>query len=99
MNCSNKLDIVSVSDKIAITLIYNCKSYAFFRETGCKIAEIEPIYRSVDDKVEFLTKTLDIILNRIMSNLFVVVPVIASIWRYYSSDYSNEAFLQIYPAM
>lgn len=60
--------------------------------------DIEVIYQNVNNQVETLTKRLDVIMKRIMVPLFILFPVSVSIWKYNSSDYSNEAFIQIYPA-
>lgn len=64
----------------------------------CGDSNIENIYKNTNQNVENMAKFLDVFISRILVSLSIILPVIASVYKYVSSDYSNKAFLQIYPA-
>lgn len=66
---------------------------------GIENPAIKEIYRKVIDRIENLTNFLRIAVVQVMSNFYIFVSVSATIYKYISSNYSNEYFQQIYPAV
>lgn len=66
---------------------------------GCKQnAATETIYRNIDFKVVTFMKLFRVIYNKILIPLFIITPIVISVTNYIASGYSNESFLQIFPA-
>lgn len=55
------------------------------------------IYENTKANIEWMTKNLFFIV-RIFALLYIFVPVIVSFFKYITSGFSNESFLQAYPA-
>lgn len=60
---------------------------------------MRPIYEKTNKQTENVSKILYFILVYVLSVVFTQLPVIISIYKYISSDFSGEALRLIYPAM
>lgn len=66
---------------------------------GCKQnTATETIYRNIDFKVATLMKLFRVIYKKILVPLLIITPIVISFTNYISTDYSNESFLQVFPA-
>lgn len=66
---------------------------------GCQQnAATETIYRNIDFKVVTLMKPFRVLYAKISISLFIITPIVISVTNFIASGYSNESFLQIFPA-
>lgn len=59
---------------------------------------VESIYKNSNEKVQIWTNRLRTIFC-ILLRCYCFLPIVVSAFEYISSDYSNESFRQILPAM
>lgn len=70
----------------------------FYTEREKGNEAINKIYEEINARIEMVSNKLHALISYIVIPLITQPPIFISIVKYISSDYSNESFLQIYPA-